>query len=733
MMGHASFRALTRYADSTASRSERAALAEHLARCRRCRAELESIRELGDAARELAQPSLPAGGFDRIHRRIRAGERVILPATEGRGKASRRPWRRVAAATAAVAVLAVGALVRPGPVLAGRSELVLRPARPMAGELVEVEYQPGGLFSGEDRLVLRARFRRPGSEPYSVRGLQAVADTLVAGRGGTFTGRFRFPEAVAYAAVAVEDLAGERIDNNQGRLWELLAHDGSGRPTLRALLERVTDSLGRSWDAGHGAAQKATRIYPDSAAAWVSVGIFQRQLVPASARDSLEREQTAVFDRLHEHYVGQPAVDPEVAADLWYLAWGLSGGRISSGARGSENPDSVGTRMALWKDRVLESDGYGPRATLVRNTYAMVNQYREPPAHLRELEQVWARLHDRSGYAARLVLRDAVDMGVARKVGAEAHYEWLQRRLAFSPAVDAYVGKQLASMPGHEREGIELLAQAARRRTNPDDASRALSMPRSEFARQGERNRARVLVDLARVFLDTAGPGQARAAIEEAAEGPWNPSLLPRIADAFLELGDTTRAVDAFASLAADPVAPPAYEDSVRARVGDLQSYDWSDRVRQARAEVDAAIRDQLEDRVYATRHVTIAGVDGQRKDLRVGTGRVSVVSLWSPSCGWSLQELSELVAFQRKLRSRGLDHFAVKGGPPSPADPATLAEWDAAALDVTYDIEGEVSRGFGVFGTPAHVVLDGEGRIRYVIEGSGTFDRVIRAATVLQ
>ena len=158
MMMHPSFRRLVQFASGELSAFHRPRLAQHLERCAACRASVAEIRALPAAVAELTSPVPPTGAWDAIAARVAAGEPVILPAAESAPRARRLPNALRAAAVVAV-LLAAGAVsgVFTREAAAEISELRLAPERPGPGAVVRVEYRPGSLLDGADRLVLRAR------------------------------------------------------------------------------------------------------------------------------------------------------------------------------------------------------------------------------------------------------------------------------------------------------------------------------------------------------------------------------------------------------------------------------------------------------------------------------------------------------------------------------------------------------------------------------------------------
>jgi len=73
MSTHPSDETLSRLADQSELERMRSRAGRHLARCERCRGEIAAIAALGDAARALPEPALPASLRARVDER-RQGE-----------------------------------------------------------------------------------------------------------------------------------------------------------------------------------------------------------------------------------------------------------------------------------------------------------------------------------------------------------------------------------------------------------------------------------------------------------------------------------------------------------------------------------------------------------------------------------------------------------------------------------------------------------------------------------
>ena len=113
---------------------------------------------------------------------------------------------------------------------AGASELTFDPPAPQLGESVKVTYRPGTALAGADYLRLRVRNRT--GDAAGLRGTMGTYREieLVPTADGKYTGTLHRLDATVYEQFSVEDLAGVRLDDRNGRLWEL-ASPGWPRPS----------------------------------------------------------------------------------------------------------------------------------------------------------------------------------------------------------------------------------------------------------------------------------------------------------------------------------------------------------------------------------------------------------------------------------------------------------------------------------------------------------------------
>jgi thiol-disulfide isomerase/thioredoxin len=208
--------------------------------------------------------------------------------------------------------------------------------------------------------------------------------------------------------------------------------------------------------------------------------------------------------------------------------------------------------------------------------------------------------------------------------------------------------------------------------------------------------------------------------LADAAASGWDPDVFRAVRKASLVAGDSGRALEMAAWLAADPRTAPAFADSVRAsaqrRVGEVG---WQRELDSARAlfvermlagasarslRSDARVRD-LDGRAHSVRDLT--------------KGRVTIVAFWSRFCGPAVEALPRMNEVASRLDRVGVPVVSILDEPSSsPALQAFLRE-QHVTTPVYLDSHHAASRAFNQWGTPYFYVVDGEGRIRFDVTNS--------------
>lgn len=127
----------------------------------------------------------------------------------------------------------------------------------------------------------------------------------------------------------------------------------------------------------------------------------------------------------------------------------------------------------------------------------------------------------------------------------------------------------------------------------------------------------------------------------------------------------------------------------------------------------------------------TLRSVDGQNLRLNEQRGRVVLVNFWATWCGPCRQEMPHLNRLYEKYRAAGLVLLGVN------VDENTRAAVDVASklgvkFPVLPDSDKAVSRLYDLRAMPSTVLIDRDGRVRYLHRGylagyEDTYDQQIR------
>ena len=287
-------------------------------------------------------------------------------------------------------VSAIGLTLAVLPVLSCTSETGLRfsPESPPAGSEINVNYVASSNLADESELVLRGTYRTADGavELLTIRNMQR-------GSGSAFSTRFTLPAAAVYAAFVVEDVAGQRLDANGGRLFDLLVHDGDGMPLYRGLVGRADEFEDRNVHTSLEALQRAMDLYPDSLDGWSRLRSLERRALGSSGGDSLFVWHQENFAGIDERYRDRDG--PAALQRLW---------RRSSDYAGEVGDAVQGT---YWRARVGETVGSFSWAQSV--TLPIRRQWRadgDTEAAMNAFERYWPVA--RRGQIAALALSTAI-------------------------------------------------------------------------------------------------------------------------------------------------------------------------------------------------------------------------------------------------------------------------------------------------------------------------------------
>lgn len=695
-------------ADSgNASEPQRARVARHLEGCAPCRERVQWIltasRALGPGgAGDAAAP--PDGLRARVLASRAAGARGILPVGP-QASPRRSGLTRWAASAAALLVIALGyAWSGTSEAEAGATagELHFSPALPRTGDRVRVTYAPVATLGGEQRLVLRARLRTSADESYNV-GIKVHSLTaLTRGRSGDFTGEFTLPPGVVFGAFVVEDDQAERVDDNDGRAWELFTGDGSGdgngEPSFDALDQRAHDLMGRNWEEGHATVRRLVQLHPDDVRAWGWLDAFESWL-GLSGVDSVRSKHAERLGFFHAKWRDVRPMDPELVGRMfWY----------------SRTRDS--TVHAFWKERLLSE---APRASFaIQERIGVLHQAFAVDKDTLRLFARFDTLFGESTPDRRIqVAGMAFNAAEAARDTARVRL-WSDRIIASAldpVAQERSMAQYLAMIDGFRAEGIARTRRAIARLDSIPDYTRPLGETRQERQRTVDRLRRRAMSSLGRALV---ADGRAREGLEVlavAAEEGWDLSVLRAAREASLTAGDTAGAMVFAARIAKDPRTVSGAQVADRALATKaIGAPAWE----AALAEAEQAFAERMLTHAPMTAlrgRGRVRDLAGKATDIAtLAEGEVTVVAIWSRSCGPAVDELPNLGRVAARLAKAGVRVIGVvEERTLTPALQAFLAE-KQVVMPTYLDAFGEVSKAFNSWGTPAYYVLDARGRVRF-------------------
>lgn len=703
---HLSARALVRMIDDDGAPVD-ARTRTHLAQCSACRTCVQELRTLAVTAKALPAPAPTSELLSRIHARLEAGERVILPVTsrEPRTVRSLRAISLAVGASVLVGLAALWATRSPREVQAGWvvGSLELSPARPRRGDSVHARYRAPAMLSDARELMLRARYRSPSDEPYNFNKGQRLAAVLHRAGDGTFQGAFVLPDSVVFAALAVEDAVARYVDDHGGRPWEVLVHDDRGRPTSQALLQREHDYYGRDMAEVLATARQRAALDPDDPGTWTAVYAHESFLIGRSTARALEhRRRLAALDARWSADANPPTAI--IAGMLAYAA------QLSDGS--DSLTEAIRARWRSLRDRAARADSASRLAVDTRwwrlNDMAM----RDPDSAriaLALAEQFWAGIGRTSPHGT------LVGVQIARLAGdsTEARLRWTDRRAAAEPQADALYG-ELARIPALRRVAIERLTALVARLETPDDSRRALGSTAVE-ARVDDASRARrVLAMIGTGLLASGETARAHDALVRATSEGWDPALYRRTVPALLAAGDTARAVALAARLAIDADTSAFTGDSTVARLRLLVD---ASRWRALVAESRARLREHLlATAIDVALPSPVALVDSASRSTTLAEmtrGRIAVVAFVARRCGPGCLPLEQLWMLRQQLEARGMTLVTIVDEPPSPSFAAFLAR-SAPHVRIHFDVSASARRAFNSWALPEYFVLDASGAVRF-------------------
>lgn len=696
MFLHPSALRLEQYADRELGAREQARLARHLESCSRCREHVSETRALAARARVMTVEPHSDDLLDRIQQRYLSGPAVLLPAD---APVVRRP--RASLLQAAVLLLVVGAtavglqLVGAANVIAVEAHglLTIAPASPRRGDVVTLTYR-SELFPKSETLVVRWRPRFASTGRRTVRVDTYDMAKLVRRRDGAWEARVRLPDSVVYAALAVEQVGGAAVDNNGGKLWELLVASQDGRPEFAGLVQQMKDLEDRNWVASLATARRMTELYPDRTLSWMHYWALQDYVRGARTTDSTRAVDVARLRLLDDTLSAMQRVPADEMDGIFFFASLLGEQSIA----------------AKWKQRLLAEAPRHPTAVEQRtsdllrstpgNAEALLDQLEQMPVTEGHLPTNYLQL----GYSA------AVQTGNPKRMTAWAE-RWASNQpwnatAVWEPLLDSAQTRGIAM--AHLEQRMQSLGRAP-------EHEREVGRTAMEQRRVLLAETRRIQGALGRALVSSGRPTAALTMLDSAVTGVWRTDLFRAAAQARLQAGDTTGTVELLARIAVDPGISARQRDSVQREANSLGARDRWPMLTQAAVQLMRTITFESALR-FRVRPIAVSGANGKDTTLQAHQekGKPTVVVFWSRHCGPALMATPAIAALSKRLSESGEAKMVIVVDEPISAElTADIAKRGVIATVISDD-RGEASQALAAPGTPTYVVLDRKGQLRF-------------------
>jgi peroxiredoxin len=695
---HASTRELYEFAHSPETGNGR--LRRHLETCEQCRNDVRAIRELRSKVSDIG-PSRPSDALlERIKRRITNNEPVVLPIADPSLQAS---WQVAASIAAVVLICALVWALWPKETVRGSTlygELRFTPNHLVTGKRIEVEYRAGNILSGFNRVVLRARFRTIIDQPYGYATKQTVAAELAPDARGVFRGSFTVPDSVVYAAFAVENKEGTRVDHNEWRLWDLTTEARSGKASFEALEQQANDLFGRSMEEALRVTQKTAALYPELPQSWGPVVALERFMLGKPHDDSTMASHRARLYRFDDEFRKLPKVPYDEMEGIRTYA-------VQVQDSGAPRVREIGR---YWLKREEADSSKTIQARIMRG-FAFSDSARIAPARfLPVLDSLWradGRVLSFLPNNAWVFSRNARD--------DRATLLWTDRLAAYMPGLATYYYGELLKMPSLRDSALIRLRMSLPALYSRQDSLRPLELSVEEQARIDARTASEILKSIGTALVAEGKIREGLDTLDLAARDVWDANLFRQVAEATLAAGDTSGSLPLFAFAAANPGSTRAFSDSILVRFrGSVQRPRWT-------ALVDSAFREMrkrvLRDAISRSYDSTARLIGSSGRSVALGQlarGKVVVFTFWSRYCGPSRQQqIPALDRLSTALARYGVTLVPISEEPPSP-DLSNFLRTQNVTIPMYYDRWREAGRAFSQWGTPQYDIVDSEGRIRF-------------------
>ncbi len=697
---HPDDQALNRFADGELKGRAARRVRSHLQSCAACREEVQFIRDLGHAIRTIPSPRPPEALFDEIFRK-EPKSATVGPATvpQPRLIAFSRSLLLAAGICLLVLIAAIAALTLGSDrAMAGSSRLSFEGEAPDA---LTLRYETVSPFAEERALRARLRYWVPDSLRFAQTDPGYRTAEISREGSNVFAGTVALPSGTVYAVATVEDLDGNYIDSNFGRLWEYVEADPGGRPTLQARRYQLLATSAFSVSRAAAVAEEAALQFPGQPEFRVRQLLFAQSAIPAASRTALLRQHALRLTELDgAAREGNPG-PVELDALQRYAAL-------------LDRPDLA----SYWSDQLVRRYPQHGAAAMA-HLQSIVRSPMTAPRKLEDLEESWAR----TGAPATAQVGFRLSLQLADPVLTRS---WLDRHSRTSVFRDLSYDTEIAA----DMMGVPVLwpiAEAwildrlddSRDEMGPE---RPLDQSRRNFRAEVSRHRARLNLYLARLRLARGQLADAVAAAERSVGETWSPHIFQEAAEILRAAGSDLRAGELLALSRVDPVAP----------LNSRPVSDGSPALPEPSEEQLAAARTTMYDRVtaalleeYVDLEARVRSATGEETTLRevVGDSLFLVVQAYRPDFVPD-DALALLDVNSNELRAAGVGTLLIAQRP-APAEPEQ-PDSSLSSPRFHHDVGYEAWDSLRAWRQVQYFVLDPSGRLRHRGEDLETTLRIL-------
>jgi thiol-disulfide isomerase/thioredoxin len=587
------------------------------------------------------------------------------------------------------------------------------PDAPRPGNSIAVSYRPAKPTTG-DALALRARIRtihgNPYSEPPNTEGTTVVTvATLHRASNGTYTGSFIFPDSALFMSLAVESTGASWVDSNQGRYWELMAHEPDGRPVLAALRQRTMEWMGLSWEEVSSTNRRIAALYPE-----------RPEALTVSWSGDLERAGDNRADSVRDVYIAKladrfaaAAKDPDrLRRELPVLA-GLAHTVMHSVKSAADS-----AKLLPWIDRAIAEQPTAPEVIDIQwSRIYPLGPRNDLRASLAAFEALWQRSGDSLYRASSQQPRHQFSRGGWRLAilahDTAAYLRWHERVAAGGRYAKRRSALSLVDVPGTRREGMQWLREELRAIDSMKPEYRFLGETNEHYrTRSGDEKRL-LMAALGKALIADGARVAGLDSLTRAAATGWDAEAFQLIADGRLAAGDTIGALRMQALLAADPRTTESARSMAAQLAGQSIGVErWQTLLAEGRAELTRRVESRLV-REPSSVPLRFADAKGQFHSLAELTGgRPTFIHFWTKDCGDAMRDLAKadsVAAFAARL---GLRVLSVTIDDPSP-EVDQIIRRNRLGTPVYYDRERTINRGLNSWSYPSYLLVDGKGTLR--------------------